>query len=631
MNIKYKNLFSPITVNKMVLKNRIIAAPIVSHISREKVTSGVSMAIIGCGFINEEHANVKPREYMFSKYNLEETRKKLEFYRQGGAKVSLELMHAGMYAGLNGNDYVYGPCNTIRDDGVQVKGMNLDDMEKVAAKFAEAAVDAKEMGFDMIILHFAHGWLITQFLSPSWNKRKDEFGGSIENRIKFPMMIIKTVREAVGDDFPIDIRLNGHDWVYPSIQLDDAVYFAKQAEKYIDMIHITAGTDINREGNVHMATTSLEEHCVNINLSKKFKENLNIPITVVGGIETPAEAENIISNGYADCVALGRGLVADPLWAKKALDNRENDIVPCLRCLYCFHISTNHKCVGCAVNPRYNKEDDYPLVLEKAKYRKKVVIIGGGPAGMKAALTCAERGHEVILLEKSASLGGALKCADYDEYKRDLKKYKDYLIYQVGKSSIEVRTGIDVTKEYVEDIKPDAIMIAVGAHPITPKIPGVNSQNVIQAVDAYPILNSIKDRVVIIGGGTIGCELGLELAKRRKNVTIIEMTGMLNSQANMLYKVALRQHMNKYENLRTILNTTCIEIRDNEVITSDYNKNQNKIECDQVILAVGMKPNRELANSFYGIVPDTYILGDCNKVARVKEATEDAYYFSLNV
>lgn len=591
------------------------------------------MIIWGCGFINDEYAPIRTGDYMFSTYNLESTRKMLEFLKQGGAKVSLELMHSGLYGRFNGYNNCtqpFGPSECMRRDEMFVREMNQQDMNHIIEKFVEMAVEAKNMGFDMIMIHAAHGWLIHQFLSPKWNQRTDEYGGSIENRAKFPLQIIQAVRKAVGPEYPIDVRMNGYDWLDVNMTEDDIVYFAKEASKYVDMLHISAGSDAEIMGNVHMATTNLEKTRVNIKWGKIIKENVDIPVTVVGAIKTPEEAEWIISEGYADCVALGRELVADPLWVKKAYQNRSSDIVPCIRCLHCFNKATYRKNVGCSVNPRFNKEEQYPRIPLKEKRKEKVIIIGGGPAGMTAALTLKARGFEPILLEKTNQLGGLLKCTDYEEIKDDLRSFKNYLIRKIEELKIDVQLNFEATPENIRELNPDIILVGIGSSPVQLHIDGAHMPHVVQAIDIYPSLEKIGKKVTIIGGGTIGCEMALGLATRIDEIHIVELSNQLYRTANRLYAEALRQKLEKTKNIYVHLNTQCICINEKN-IECIQNNQKFFIPSDNVILSAGMKSNREEANSFYGITQETYILGDCNKVGNVKDAVYDAYLLSMNL
>jgi pyruvate/2-oxoglutarate dehydrogenase complex dihydrolipoamide dehydrogenase (E3) component len=281
------------------------------------------------------------------------------------------------------------------------------------------------------------------------------------------------------------------------------------------------------------------------------------------------------------------------------------------------------------VNPRFRRENRVPLKLEKAEKTKKVVVIGGGPGGMKAALTAAERGHKVILLEKSDRLGGQINCSDYDDYKQDLRRYRDYLLTQMKKSTVEVRLNTIATPDMVKKLEPEALIIAVGADVITPPIPGVEHAR--QAVEAYPDLEKMKGKIVIIGGGTIGSEMGLELAERGNEVHIVEITGTLAEKGNILYRIALRQHMNKCKSLYPMTETKCKEIKENGVGGEGKDGKEQFLEADHVLLATGLRSRRELVQSFYGITPDTAMIGDCDRVGKVLEATNDAYFIAANL
>jgi 2,4-dienoyl-CoA reductase-like NADH-dependent reductase (Old Yellow Enzyme family)/thioredoxin reductase len=630
-NMKYPNLFSPIKINDMLVRNRIVATPIGQNFF-DKSLGGPGIVIAGSVIAEPGKSSWASADepYAFSKYEVEKTRQRILIARQAGAKASIEIGHAGQYARVK--DFAKGPCGFIREDGVEVKEMTEEMMEETLRWYEQTASDARDIGFDMIFMHFGHGWLAAQFLSPFFNKRTDKYGGSLENRARFPRMILERVRKAVGADFPIDMRISATEWVKGGIEFEDVLAFIKMVEPLIDMVQISCGLDMVREANVHMVTTNFSEHMPNAKYAKKVKENVHIPVAVVGAIMTPDEAEHLISNGFADMVALGRALVADPDWPRKAREGRAEDIVPCIRCLQCYHISTNRRNVGCSVNPRYSNESWIPRKLEKADIKKKIMVIGAGPAGLQAALTADRRGHEVVLFEKNSFLGGELHYVAMEHYKKDIKAFLDYLKAQIKKSNVEVHLETEVTPELVKKVMPDALIIAVGASPATPRIPGIEKRHVINFYHAIEHEDKIGQNVVIIGGGTIGAEIGLELSLlKRKNVTIIELTGEIASQGNMLYRIALHQKIKQANTLNIMLKTACQEIREDGVVVKTSDGEEKFICADTVIIATGMKPNKSAAESFYGIVPETFMVGDCIKPRKIMEAVMEGYTIASNL
>lgn len=629
--MKYKELFSPIKINGMISKNRIVAAP-VNETFEEKALGGAGIVIAGHAIVEygkSSYASPK-EEDIFTKYQVEETNQRIRKIHQAGAKAAIELFHAGRYARAEG--YAMGPNDEIREDGFPIKAMDKEMMAHTLKCYGDTAKNAMDLGFDMIFMHFGHGWLPAEFLSPLFNKRTDEYGGSLENRMRFPLEILKTVRNAVGKNYPIDMRISAYEWVEGSIEFEDVKTFIKQAQEYIDTVQISAGLDINHEGNVHMATTNFEEHMPNVKWAQEVKKEVRIPVSVVGAVLSPKEANDLIKDGKVDMVAFGRAFIADAYWPKKVLEDREEDIVPCLRCLSCYHIATERRNVGCSVNPRYTNESFIPKEVPKADKKKKVVIIGGGPAGITAAVTSAKRGHQVILFEEEKELGGQLKTIAKEYYKEDIKRFLTYLNTQAAKADIELRLGTKATKENIRDLTPDTVIIAVGARELFPPVKGIDQDFVMQGTQAINHPERMGNNIVIIGGGTIGAEIALEEALiHHKNVTIIEMGKELAPQGNMLYKIALRQKMEMAETLSVRLESTCQEIKKDAVILRDKDGNETEIKADTVIVCTGLRAKTDVAEQFYGITPDVVMIGDCVKPRKIMEAVFEGHSFALQI
>lgn len=641
---KYPNLFSPLKINSVMAMNRIMVSPMgcpqASIISSTNY-GGVSVydkSLGGAGVMHVNNAalagasNIKTMD-PFEKYARDASREVLSVLRQAGSLSSTQMFFFGEQ---REDKTSMMPCDGMDIKGNIARAMTIEEIHRAQEDLVRRCIETKNFGFDMIMLHFAHDSLTSLFLSPVWNKRNDEYGGSLENRCRITVEAAKAVREAVGPNYPLMMRVSRNLWVEETFDEDDMVFLCKQLEPYIDLVNVSysmdcyGGTIDKYEANVHMSTMTFEPHLYNLPFCERLKKETKMLVVPIGAIETPEEAEEAIASGKCDAVMLGRAMVADPFWPKKAMEGRSEDIVPCLRCGHCYHISTVHENVQCSVNPRFRRENRVPLKLEKTDNPKKVVIIGGGPAGCKAALTASEKGHHVILLEKTNRLGGQINISDYSNHKEDLRRYRDYLLTQVNKDkNIETKLNFDANYDSVKAFNPDAIIIAIGAKQMLLDYKGI--ENTIDVVEAYHNIDLLKGNIVIIGGGSNGCEIALDLAERKQNVTIIHRSDVLARKGNWLYRLALGQHLKAQETLSIKYNSKVKEISKNEVVYYDENGNELSIKADHIINTVGMQPKTNEAHSFYGITPQTYMVGDCYKVARVLEATNDSYFIASNI
>ena len=673
MQTHFTHLFTPLRVRGIMFPNRIFLSPQGHSPKHRHPSSYDSLYDAGMLFFDKSQGGFGGctiatgpvlEDGHYEKYARDQIRELMSMATQTGARVAAGVMpftfHPDkippitdlepQYAEIEGGTPKGQPSsgnqpmmpNYRASDGLwdgypceeMPKSMILESIE-TARRSAKAA---REFGFDYVeVGGFAHGSAIASFLSAKENHRTDEFGGSLENRCRYPLMLLQAVREAIGEDMPMAITISSQLYDQRSADLshteDEMIEFLKRAQGILDMVIISSGMDTTNlwNENVFHCGTIFQKKDFTVEFSKRMKKETPQLIAIPrGGINTVQLAEEVIAENWGDAVCVGRSFVADPYWPKKAMEGREEDIVPCLRCDYCYHSATDHMNLFCSVNPRLFRERRVPAAIEPASVRKKVVVIGGGPAGCKAALTAAERGHEVILIEKSDAVGGQLKHAPYDHHKEDLDNYKKYLQVQIAKSKAQVIYNTTATPEWVRSMNPDALVIAVGAEPVCPPIPGIEKAQ--EATSFYTRMDEIGQRVAIIGGGTIGAELALTLAETGRDVTVIEMNDELAAQGHFFYKIGLKHAiLDVKENYHALLKTRCLEVLDNGVRVMDAEGQEQIVEADTVIYAVGMKSKREEALAFYGITPQTAVIVDCKRVGRVMEATHDGYFFAMSL
>ena len=636
---EFQHLFQSIKVNKTTLRNRIVAAPVegIGITKNDDVAryaslakGGSSIVTVGSVAIDNERSQFITRLVYLGKadaFYLSETAYAINQY---GAIPSIELLHAGQW-GKYFPGKKYGPVDLVRGDGEIVEAMTEDQMKHVIENYAKAAAFAKQIGFGMVMLHFAHGWLPAQFLSPFYNRRTDQYGGSFENRIRFPSMIVDEVRNAVGKDFPIEMRISGCEYVEGGLEISDVVRFVSIVEEKIDLVHISAGMDKIASSQIKMLPTVYSPHAPNIELSAAVKSKANIPVITVGGINDPYTAEKIIADGKADIVALGRALIADPQFPNKAKEGKSNEITPCIRCTSCFTDYVVKKNVCCTVNPRFSRELRLDYEYRAVPTPKNVVVIGGGPAGMRAAIAAADRGHQVTLIEKSNRLGGMLQFADHSTLRSDLKKFKDFLIENVEKSVSAILLDTAVSKAFLKAIDPDVLIIAIGAELKKPDIHGIENGNVFSVVDMYAHPEKIGKKVAIIGGGQIGCEAGLHLVGTGREVIIIEKKDNIASNANYINRLALLSEISEQERLNICTNTSCIDIQPEKIRIKTLNGSENNIKVDSIVYAVGFQSRTDVSPDLSAFVDKTVFIGDCVKTRGIKDAIREGYHTGMQI
>ena len=641
MNRYYPHLFEPMEIRGIRFKNRIISAPnSISWLTTDhrpddnfikyyetKAAGGAAQVTLGCGMVGADMTTLTGGYFIPGRQLLPRLSEMAKAIKQHGAVASIQLAHGGAFYPVDnlGRNPV-GPSAFLREDGVQVEEMTVERMNEIADQFAEYAVLVQTAGFDGVQIHGAHGWLFGQFMAPEFNHRTDEYGGSIENRARFPMMVIERVRQAVGENFLIEYRISGDEMCEGGHTLQDAIDFCKIIDGHVDLIHVSAARDSTDDGAVITHPTIYRKNGCNVYLAEAIKKEVNTPVITIGGITTPELAEECIADGKADFVAFARQLMADPEFPNKARKGHAEDIIPCIRCLTCLTGLQETDSYNCTVNPCTGRELRMSLV-PPAKKKLKVAVVGGGPGGMNAAITAADRGHEVVLLEKTDSLGGLLKFTEYDDLKIDLRRFKNYLICQTKKKNIDVRLNTEATPELMEMLQPDAIIVASGSHPAVPPIPGLDKA--IHALNIYDDLDKLGQKVVMVGGGQVGCETAIFLAETGRQLSIVEMKEELAPEANWMEQEGMKPALAKY-NVQVFTGAACKEITDEGVIVSTADGDR-LIEGDTVVYALGMRANRDVFYELEDCAEDVVMVGDCVKARKVLGAIHESYYAVLDL
>lgn len=643
MNKYFPQLFQPMTIRGVTFRNRILGAPnmnswltsdkrpddnMISYYER-KAKGGAAQVTIGGGMVDADICELGGGFFYPTHELLARMCELVRAIHRHGAVTSIELCHGGAFYPVDqfGRDPV-APSAFLREDGVQVEEITEERMNEIADHYASYAALMKTAGFDMVMLHGAHGWGLGQFLSPEFNRRTDQYGGSVENRARFPLMVIDRVRQAIGEDMLIEYRISGDECCEQGHHIEDTVAFCKLIDGKVDLIHVSAARDSTDEGAVITHPTIFLKNGCNVWMAEAVKRaGVKTPVAAIGGINTPELAEEVLAEGKADFIAMARTLMADPDFPNKARLGNKEDIIPCIRCLSCLTGLQETGSYNCSVNPRTGRERFvHPM---PAAEKLRVVVVGGGAAGCQAAITAAERGHDVTLLEKTDRLGGILNFTDHDDLKIDLRRLKDYLIHRVGKLAIDVRFQTEAKPELVESLRPDAVIVAAGSHPMTPPIPGL-TQFALHVLDVYQDLSRIGRRVIMIGGGLAGCETGVFLAEQGHKVEIIEKLPELAHDANWMSQQGMLVPIEQY-GIGVHTSTTCLEVLPNRVRVADAAGAEHILEADTILYGLGMRSNASVYAALADSAPTVIAVGDAKRARKVAECMHEGYFAALDL
>lgn len=650
MEIKYPRLFEPGEIGGVWLKNRLAMAPMgllglvendgllsqrAIDYYEERAKGGVGLIITSLFHASSKYDPfwVEGRYFPFPRLDTEIAAARLntlaERVHDYDCKLCVQLT-AG-FGRVAGSKYIRSgppvgpsPVQNYWLPHLTLRPLATAEVEDMVASFGRAAKLAMLAGADAIELHGHEGYLIDQFMTALWNQREDKYGGpTLRHRMTFPLEIIDSINQATGGKLPIIFRVGIEHRIPGGRTRDEGLELLRIVEKAgVAAVDVDAGCYDNwywPHPPVYQPPACMLE------IAELAKATVkNIPVMCVGKMNYPQVAEAALEDGKADYVIIGRGLLADPYWPQKAQHGRDEEIVPCIGCHEGCLGRTRRMSLSCAVNPACG--DERALALKPAATRKKVVVVGGGPAGMEAARVCRLRGHEVVLLEQATQLGGLLIPASMPEFKRDLWLLNNYFQRQMEKLGVEVVLGTKASMDDILALNPDAVFLATGGKAWLPPVPGLDSPKVQKAVDVFMAADLAGSKCVIIGGGFVGCELAVHLARLGRQVSVVEqLPDVLENIRSVHPNREMLLAMLQQSGVKLLTGAALQEISASGVIIQPTSQEAKALAADTVIMATGFKAHCEMFDALHGKVDQLFRIGDCLKPGKILDAVWDGY------
>ena len=669
VNPYFPHLFSPIKVGTKTIKNRIEAAPALFaflhfiegdafnyhphsperafRMLEAKAAGGAGSVTLGELSPNHTYCKRFPFEPDID-FNSREgeifeiMKKTAAMIKSYGALPLGELLSLGeIKSDIGDGWHAKGPDAKVLEDGTIQDAFTKEEIREHIQEYIDACKWFRDAGWEGVMIHCGHGWLPAQFLSPMYNHRTDEYGGSFENRARFTTELLSALREAMGPDFVIEIRVSGDEHIKGGLVLEDAVKYCKLCEPWIDMVHVSCGHYLSSSRSWEF-TTAYAPHGANIENAAVIKQNVSVPVAVVGGINSPEQAEEAIAAGKVDMVSMGRQFFCDPAFPNKAKEGRADEIRRCLRCGRCYPgPSGEHETEkwtvkfppldSCTINPDTVWPASHHVIMPeempKPEASRKVLIVGGGCGGMQAAITAHDRGHQVILCEKAPVLGGLINFTDHTDHKIDIRNFKNLLIREVEKREVDIRTNCEVTPEMIGEIAPDAVILAVGSDDLILPIEGI--ENARTAMDVYMNdFDGLGKSVIVLGGGLVGCEAAADYIDHGIETTIVEMQECLMPETTGLYRTAVHDfidaHGGKYE-----VGAKVVRVGKDYVI-AEQNGKEIRIEADTVVNAMGRRAHPVEALKAAVKVP-CWTVGDCVRARQIGDSVREAWTAAMEI